>query len=105
MIRHVVMWKFKDCAEGKSKQENMEWVREHLYALCPIIPEIKKMEIGLDITGSDMSMDLMLLTEFDSVETMKVYAGHPEHLKVSAYVRKVIEQRVVLDCDREEENR
>ena len=99
MIRHVVMWKFKDTAEGKTKQENMEWVREHLYALLPIIPEIKRMEIGFDITGSDMSMDLMLLTEFDTVETMKTYAVHPEHLKVSAYVRKVIETRVVLDCE------
>ncbi len=99
MIRHVVMWKLKDEAEGKSRAENMEWIREHLYALCPIIPQIKRMEIGLDITGSDMSMDLMLLTEFDSVADMKTYAEHPEHLKVSGYVRKVIETRVVLDCE------
>ncbi len=99
MIRHVVMWKFKENSEGKTKMENMEWVREHLYALLPVIPEIKRMEIGFDIMGTDMSMDLMLLTEFDTVETMKIYAGHPEHLKVSAYVRKVIETRVVLDCE------
>ncbi|MBQ8330909.1 MAG: Dabb family protein [Clostridia bacterium] len=99
MIRHVVMWKFKENSEGKTKMENMEWVREHLYALLPVIPEIKRMEIGFDIMGTDMSMDLMLLTEFDTVETMKTYAGHPEHLKVSAYVRKVIETRVVLDCE------
>ena len=99
MIRHVVMWKFKNEAEGKTKLENMEWVREHLYALVPIIPEIKRMEIGFDITGSDMSMDLMLLTEFDSVEKMKIYANHEEHLKVSKYVRSVIESRVVLDCE------
>lgn len=99
MIRHVVMWKFKENGEGKSKLENMEWVSEHLYALVPIIPEIKKMEIGFDITGSDMSMDLMLITEFDTVDDMKAYAVHPEHLKVSKYVRGVIDQRVVLDCE------
>ena len=99
MIRHMVMWKLKENGEGRTKQENMEWIREHLYALIPVIPEIKRMEIGFDITGSDMSMDLMLLTEFDTVEDMKRYAEHPEHLKVSAYVRKVIETRVVLDCE------
>ncbi len=99
MVRHVVMWKFKDTAEGKSRLQNMEWVREHLYALVPIIPEIKRMEIGFDISGTDMSMDLMLLTEFCSVEDMKKYAEHPEHLKVSKYVRSVIETRVVLDCE------
>ena len=99
MIRHVVMWKFKEIGEGKTKKENMEWVREHLYALMPIIPEIQRMEVGFDLTGSEMSMDLMLLTEFDSVETLKIYANHPEHLKVSSYLRKVIENRVVLDCE------
>ena len=99
MIRHVVMWKFKESAEGKTKIENMEWVREHLYALLPIIPEIKKMEIGFDVNKTEMSMDLMLLTEFDSLDTLKTYAVHPEHVKVSTYVRKVIETRVVLDCE------
>ena len=99
MIRHVVMWKFKESAEGKTKAENMEWVREHLYALLPIIPEIRRMEIGFDLTGSDMSMDLILLTEFESMDALKYYANHPEHLKVSTYVRKVIETRVVLDCE------
>ena len=99
MIRHVVMWKFKNCAEGKSKQENMELVRESLYALPAIIPEIKRMEIGFDVKHTDMSMDMILLTEFDSLDTLAFYAEHPEHLKVSAYVRKVIETRVVLDCE------
>jgi hypothetical protein len=99
MIRHVVMWKFKSEAEEKNKEENMAIVRDSLYALLPVIPELKKMEIGFDLSHTDMSMDLMLLTEFDSVADMKVYAEHPEHLKVSAYVRRVIEARVVLDAE------
>lgn len=99
MIRHVVMWKFKDEAKGKTRTENMEWVREHLYALVPVIPEIKRMEIGFDVKHTDMSMDLMLLTEFDSMETLSIYANHPAHLAVSEYVRAVIETRVVLDCE------
>ena len=99
MIRHIVMRKFKSVGAGKSREENMEIVRDRLYALRPIIPEIKRMEIGLDIMHTDMSMDLCLLTEFDSVADMKRYAEHPEHLKVSAYVRSVIETRVVLDSE------
>ena len=99
MIRHVVMWKFKNESEGKSKLENMECVREQLYALLPIIPEIKRMEIGFDVKGTDASMDVMLLTEFDTLETLKIYAEHPEHVKVASFVRKVTESRVVLDCE------
>ena len=99
MIRHVVMWRLKTEAEGKSKQENMELIKDSLYALVPVISEIKKMEIGFDVKHTDMSMDLLLLTEFDSLDALAIYANHPEHLKVAEYVRKVIETRVVLDCE------
>lgn len=95
MIRHVVMWKFKE----ENKEANMQHAREILFALQPVIPELRRMEIGFDISGTEMSYDMMLLTEFDSVEDMKTYAVHPEHLKVSGFIRSVILQRVVLDCE------
>ena len=95
MIRHVVMWKFKE----ENKLENMEHAREILYALRPVIKELRRMEIGFDVSKTDMSYDMMLLTEFDSVADLKTYAVHPEHLKVSGFIRSVIESRVVLDCE------
>ncbi|MBR2387795.1 MAG: Dabb family protein [Clostridia bacterium] len=95
MIKHVVMWKFKE----ENKAENLKKAKEMLLALPAIIGELKKMEVYFDITGSDMSMDMMLDTEFLSVEDMKTYAVHPEHLKVSAFIRSVIESRVVLDSE------
>ena len=51
MIRHVVMWKFKE----ENKKANMEHAREILYALKPVIKELRRMEIGFDISGTDMS--------------------------------------------------
>lgn len=97
MVKHIVMWKFKENAEGKSREENMAFVRDSLYALRGVIDEIKGMEVGIDVTRSDASMDLALITEFESVQTMKAYAVHPEHVKVAGYIRKVVESRVVLD--------
>ena len=99
MIRHIVMWKFKELAEGRTKEENIAIVREGLHALVGEIDEIKKMETGVDITHSDASMDLVLVTEFESAETLRAYALHPKHLKVAEYVKKVVESRVVLDYD------
>ena len=99
MIRHVVLWKFKDSAQSASKEENMKLASERLYALRPIIPELRRMEIGADISHTEMSYDLFLLTEFDSVEDMKIYAEHPAHKEVSKFIRSVIESRVVLDCE------
>ena len=52
MIRHVVMWTFKEEAEGRTAEENMLFVRDSLYDLLPVIPEIKKMEINIFISIS-----------------------------------------------------
>ncbi len=95
MIKHVVLWRFKE--EGK--EANMAHARELLLALPALIPEIKKMKVYCDITHSEMSYDLMLDTEFDSVESLNTYIVHPEHKKVSAFVRSVIENRVSLDAE------
>ena len=99
MVRHVVMWQFKLEAEGKSKDENMQIVKDMLYSLVSRISEIKRMEVGIDLTHSSASMDLMLLTEFDSIESLNIYAAHPEHLAVAKYVSKVVDSRIVLDCE------
>jgi hypothetical protein len=93
------MWKFADFAEGRTKSENMKYVTEHLYALRPIIPQIKRMEIGADIAHTDMSYDMLLLTEFESMAELELYKNHPEHKKVSEYVTKVKTARAVVDCD------
>ena len=98
MIQHVVMWKFAEEAEGLTKAENMAWVKEHLTALIPIIPEIKKMEIGADIGGTDMSYDMVLIMEFESMEALHTYKVHPEHQKISQYVKKIRIARATVDC-------
>lgn len=98
MIEHVVMWKFTD-GEGRTKEENCAYVRERLLALPALIPEIKMMQIGRDVSGTDMSYDMMLVTRFDSLEDLHAYKVHPDHVAVSEYVKKVRTARVVLDAE------
>lgn len=99
MIKHIVMWKFKESAEGRTKLENMELVKSRLYALVDVVPEIKKMEIGFDFSQTPMSYDMMLYTEFDSKEDLNVYAVDSEHAKVKKIVAATTEARVVLDYE------
>ena len=99
MIRHVVMWKFKENAEGRTKKENMELVRERLLALPALIKEIRRLEVGFDQKGTDSSYDVMLLTEFDSMADLEAYIIHPDHQKVGPIVRPVTEARAVVDSE------
>ena len=99
MIRHVVMWKFADSAEGRSREENLAHVRERLTALYRSgkIEGLRSMEIGRDEGGTDMSFDMVLITEFDSFESLAAYKVHPDHAAISAYVKKVRTARAVVD--------
>ena len=93
------MWKFKEEAEGRTKLENMKLVRDRLYALVPIVPEIKAMEIGFDFSQTPMSYDMMLYTEFETKEDLDIYAVDGEHAKVKKIVAATTEARVVLDYE------
>ena len=99
MIEHVVMWKFADTAEGKTREENMAIVRARLMALPAVIPQIKFMQIGRDVSRTEMSYDMMLVTRFESLEDLHTYKVHPAHVEVASYVTKVKVARVVLDAE------
>jgi len=99
MLKHIVMWQFKDEAEGRSKKENCARVKEMLEALPARIPFIRKLEVGLNAYASSMSADMVLVTEFDSKGDLDLYAVHPEHVKVSEYVGKVRNTRIVCDYE------
>ena len=66
MIKHIVMWKFKE-----GEQENMLLFRDRLLALKGKIPEIRAMEVGINMSPSDRSYDAVLVSEFDSMEALK----------------------------------
>ena len=99
MIRHIVMWRFADKAFGKTKEENMDNVREALLALRGVVPGMTRMEIGCDISHTDMSYDMVLITEFEDAAALEGYRVFPAHKEVQAYVKQVRTARVTVDCE------
>lgn len=97
MIRHIVMWKLKDFAEGCSREENAWKIKAGLEALRDKIEQIGYLEVGINSIASDMSYDAVLITEFEDVQALNAYKKHPEHVKVSEFVTKVREGRAVVD--------
>jgi hypothetical protein len=97
MITHVVMWKFKETAEGNEKSQNLLKAKELLEELTGFIPEIREMRVGLDTLHSPQSYDLVLVARFDSMEALERYRDHPEHQRVVRFLRSVHGGRVVID--------
>lgn len=99
MIKHIVMWKLKDNAEGKPKLENAKWIKKSLEGLLGIVKEIKSMEVGVNISKSDMAFDAVLISEFETLEDLEAYRSNPAHVKISQYIKKVKDDRVVVDFE------
>ncbi|MGB9936512.1 MAG: Dabb family protein [Methanobacterium sp.] len=94
MIIHVVMFKFKNKSEESiRKAENM------LLDMEGKIEELKHIEVGRDITKSDRSYDVALLTKFESVEDLKAYQINPLHVEIAEYLVSASESIVAVDYE------
>jgi hypothetical protein len=99
LIKHIVMWKLKDLAEGKDKLENAKIIKTSLESLQKDIKEISFIEVGIDVSKSAQAYDVVLYSEFESMEALNTYQNHPEHLKAAEFIGKVREERVVVDYE------
>ena len=99
MFKHIVFWKFSNEAEGRSKQENMDIVKDGLIALYGVVPTLRSAEVGQDILHTPASYDMCLICTFENKDGFITYRDHPEHQKVLAYIGKVIEDRKVIDYE------
>jgi len=97
MIRHVVLWRLKEGAEGRSRSENAKLIKAQLEALPALLPDIKRLEVGEDVLQEGGSWDLCLIVDFDDLEALKRYQDHPEHLKVADLVARTRELRAAVD--------
>lgn len=93
MIKHIVMWKFKD-----NEEENMKIFLDGLNKLKEIIPEIKSMETGININPKN-EYDAILISEFETMEDLEKYKNNPEHIKVSALCKKIRIDRQAIDYE------
>lgn len=101
MIKHIVMWRLKDEAHGKTAAENAQHIKLILEALNGKILGLLRLEVGIDFSNEPDSCALVLYSEFDSKAALKAYADHPEHKKVMPYIAEARSGRFVVDYETE----
>ncbi|TAJ13417.1 Dabb family protein [Marinilabiliaceae bacterium JC017] len=96
MIKHVVLFKFKSFSNDEEKNTKCEEIKNALLALDNKIEELLSIEVGINSNPNE-SFDLSLITTFNSMEALHTYAVHPDHLKVGAIIREILEERSCVD--------
>ena len=98
MVKHVVFFRLLDEAEGKSKLENAQIIREGLLSLLDKVPCLRSETVGINIpNAANTDHDICLECTFDTWEDLNTYATHPEHLKVAAYIGRCKSARSAVD--------
>lgn len=99
MIKHIVMWRLKDHANGNDKATNARLIKQKLEALRGKIPGLLHIEVGIDFSATDQSADIVLYSEFESRAALDVYQAHPEHKAVMPFVGEARSERRVADYE------
>lgn len=97
MLKHIVMWKLKPKAEGKTKTENAQWLKENLEALMEVVPELYSIKVGINVKVSDSAYDAVLISTFKDQAALEAYKVNPAHQRISTYCKKVRDSRIEVD--------
>ena len=82
MFTHIVLFKVKE-----PTAENLEFLKKTFLSMEGNITELKKLEVGVDVIGSDRSYDIGIITKFDYKEDYLAYDINEFHVEK---VKKVI---------------
>ena len=95
-IRHVVMWQVNG-ETPEEKATNAQVIRDALLPLLGRIPEIRALRLHDNLVPESRNADIILVSEFDSLEDLRAYQVHPEHEAAAERIRAVSAQRMVGD--------
>ena len=87
MVKHLVMWNFKEDFPEEKKEEIAKEADARLKALVGQIKGLTYAEMKLNrLPGS--SRDLLLVSELETAEDLAAYQVHPLHVAVAEEIIK-----------------
>ncbi len=99
MIKHIVMWKLKDHAEGNTKAENAARMKELLDSCAGLVPGLLTVEVALAIPGLEATYDVILYSEFTNKAALDAYQEHPTHQAIKPFIGAVRLERQCMDYE------
>ena len=106
MIKHISMFSFKDNAGGKTKDKNVNEIRQLLLDLPSQIPFILTNEVGAQIKnapepGADAPpvYDLVQIITFEAPENAAAYPAHPAHLDLVRRSDAMTDKMAMIDYE------
>ncbi|OQY02680.1 MAG: hypothetical protein B6I20_06755 [Bacteroidetes bacterium 4572_117] len=100
MIEHIVMIKIADTDKSETKLNKASELKSLLEKLPAKIKEIKSYTIGLNVSKSPNAFDLVLVSTFESLDTLEIYRVHEEHQMVLKKIKEYASATTVVDYEK-----
>jgi hypothetical protein len=97
MVKHIVMWKLKDVAEGRSKEENAKDIKIRLEKLYDDDPDILYLEVGINLSNQQESYDIILYSEFENFGAFNKYRNFSECVRLDEFISRLKDNKIVVD--------
>lgn len=82
MVKHIVMFRFKDDVDENTRKEVANSFRKGILELKDVIPTIGNIEVGFNINHGEQ-WNICLNSEFRTLEDVIDYGKNPNHVKVA----------------------
>ena len=115
MITHTVLFRFS--ADDATAATEVAEAKRLLELMPPLIHELRSLWVGVDgrrlVDGTrippadddvllealpESSYDLALVTTHESWDELDGYLAHPEHIRLTAFIRERATERAVVDA-------
>jgi quinol monooxygenase YgiN len=97
MLKHIVMWKLKDHAEGADRATNAIEMKRRLDECANIVPGQITFEVVIAQPGLEATYDVVLYSEFEDKAALEAYVKHPVHQAVIPFIGAIREGRQCMD--------
>ena len=99
MIKHIVMWKLKEQAEGRERAANAREMKRRLDECAHIVPGIHAFEVTIAQPDLEATCDVVLYSEFADRAALAAYAQHPTHQALVPFIGAIREARQCMDYE------
>lgn len=98
MVKHIVMWQFKEGMTIKEQREYSVKLKEEIEALQAVVPGVEELKVVIDSLETS-NRHIMLESTFISAQALADYQVHPAHVAVAQLVGSVTCNRACMDYE------
>ena len=99
MIRHIVMWKLKEHAEGADRSANLHKMKELLESCVDLVPGMLGWTIAVTKPGLEATPVIADGRTQVSQAALDAYQSHPDHLAMKPFIGAIRAERLCMDFE------